>query len=150
MLPHAKLGGNTKRKDTIYHSKDRLVLNKKSLDNQHQMFTLSLSENRGNPAFCEEKNTSTVEEFVPLPAELTKKISVRSDIFYSSSQEYTTYLSANKSEGDRFLKKVKCKLCNRSFVYKSSFDIHRRLIVENINLNPLNSKKLISVINTIK
>lgn len=48
------------------------------------MFTSSLSENRGNPAFCEEKDTSTVEEFVSLPAELTKKISVRSDIFYSS------------------------------------------------------------------
>lgn len=59
-------------------------MNEKSLDNQHQMFTSSLSENRGNPAFCEEKDTSTVEEFVPLPAELTKKISVRRDIFYSS------------------------------------------------------------------
>lgn len=59
-------------------------MNEKSLDNQHQMFTSSLSENRGNPAFCEEKATSTVEEFVPLPAELTRKISVRSDIFYSS------------------------------------------------------------------
>lgn len=38
------------------------------------MFTLSLSENRGNPAFCEEKDTCAVEEFVPLPAELTKNI----------------------------------------------------------------------------
>lgn len=112
-------------------------MNDKSLDNQHQMLTSSLSKNREDPAFCEDKDTGTVEEFVPLPAELTKKISVRNDIFYSSSQEYTTLLSANKIEGDRFLKKVKCELCKRSFVYKSSLDVHWRFICKKNYLNPL-------------
>lgn len=93
----------------IYYSKGRSIMNEKSLDNQCQMFTSSLSENRESSAFCEELGNSTLEEFIPLSAELNKKnILIRRDILYSSSQEYRTFLFANKKERNRFLKKIKC------------------------------------------